>query len=397
MRIFGWVTFISTGDGLGGYYLVSRRLEEGTFSIPLPGTDTEIALKIDLTELGLLLEGIELGRIRRKKFYVPKVPRGFENWVGFRYTCFVIQKTRDYPFFRARDYFSDDYPFFIGRVTHRPGDRVLGEPRRREFWKLAYVLAGHGSHQVGACRLALRPGAVYLVHPEDETAYHLGAEALTVWHALFLPTMVFPELSALGEQAATYQVFNRYYAQPLEQGRRLVLGVNERRPWPLRGQLMALQAEFDARAVHWRLRVRYLLVALLVDLSRQAAVGTMRVEAEEVGRFLVQYLARHYAAPLTLAVLARAAGYTPSHTSRLFHAQVGRPLFDYLLRLRVHAACERLCASHEPVRAIGQAVGFRAPSHFQRAFKALVGASPEIWRRRALPPPALGFTPPPIG
>lgn len=57
----------------GGYYLVSRRLEEGTFSIPLPGTDTEIALKIDLTELGLLLEGIELGRIRRKKFFIPKV------------------------------------------------------------------------------------------------------------------------------------------------------------------------------------------------------------------------------------------------------------------------------------------------------------------------------------
>jgi transposase len=56
----------------GGYFLLSRRLEEGTFTIPVPGAGEEIALKIDMTELGLLLEGIELGRIRRKKNFVPK-------------------------------------------------------------------------------------------------------------------------------------------------------------------------------------------------------------------------------------------------------------------------------------------------------------------------------------
>jgi len=56
----------------GGFYLLSRRLEEGTFSLPMPGTDEEVAVKIDLTELGLLLEGIELGRIRRKKYFVQK-------------------------------------------------------------------------------------------------------------------------------------------------------------------------------------------------------------------------------------------------------------------------------------------------------------------------------------
>ncbi|MBN8215950.1 MAG: helix-turn-helix transcriptional regulator [Spirochaetes bacterium] len=291
--------------------------------------------------------------------------------------------------YRARDFFHESFPFYIRRVTHHPSERLLKEPRRREFWKFAYVLAGHASHQIGACRLTLRPGAVYLVHPEDQTAYLLRNEPLSIWHALFLPTMVFPELSALGEQAATYQAFSRNYAQEIEPGLRRVLVTHDQRPWPIRAQLQSLQAEFDGRALHWRLRVRHLLVALLIDVSRQAAAGVARMEVSEVGNFLRQYLAHHHAEPLTLTGLARAVGYAPSHTSRIFHAQSGRPLFEYLQRLRVQAACALLRSSDRPVRDIGMAVGFRDPSHFQRAFRRLTGASPLSWRRRALPPPDL--------
>lgn len=56
----------------GGYYLLSRRLESGTFSVPIPELGEGVVLEIDAVELSLLMEGIELSRIRRKKVFEPK-------------------------------------------------------------------------------------------------------------------------------------------------------------------------------------------------------------------------------------------------------------------------------------------------------------------------------------
>jgi transposase len=53
------------GDGLAIFY---KRLEAGTFQVP-PGAARDTGLELDATELSLLLSGIDLASVKRRKRY----------------------------------------------------------------------------------------------------------------------------------------------------------------------------------------------------------------------------------------------------------------------------------------------------------------------------------------
>ncbi len=54
----------------GGFVLFYKRLERGQFKVPLIGNDT-MAVEIDATQLAMLLDGIEYGRVRRPPAWAP--------------------------------------------------------------------------------------------------------------------------------------------------------------------------------------------------------------------------------------------------------------------------------------------------------------------------------------
>ena len=61
MKLMWW-----DGDGLG---IFMKRLESGTYQRPVVSVDAKHVL-MDRTELGLLLSGIELSSVKRRKRYV---------------------------------------------------------------------------------------------------------------------------------------------------------------------------------------------------------------------------------------------------------------------------------------------------------------------------------------
>jgi transposase len=53
----------------GGFVIYYKRLERGTFELPaLP--DTAAALELGLSELMMLIEGIELGSVKRRRRFI---------------------------------------------------------------------------------------------------------------------------------------------------------------------------------------------------------------------------------------------------------------------------------------------------------------------------------------
>ncbi len=54
----------------GGFVLLYKRLERGQFKLPHIGQDT-MAVEIDATQLAMLLDGIEFGRVRRPEHWQP--------------------------------------------------------------------------------------------------------------------------------------------------------------------------------------------------------------------------------------------------------------------------------------------------------------------------------------
>jgi AraC-like DNA-binding protein len=97
-------------------------------------------------------------------------------------------------------------------------------------------------------------------------------------------------------------------------------------------------------------------------------------------RRAVGYLHRHYQRPLTRRQIAVAAGISEDYLSRMFHRQYGIGPWEYLNRLRIQRAKERLRSSDESIQTVARRVGFQDRAYFSRTFRKLAGVSPQSFR-----------------
>lgn len=100
----------------------------------------------------------------------------------------------------------------------------------------------------------------------------------------------------------------------------------------------------------------------------------------------VEHIHRHYDEPLRLPALAEMAGLSVYQFDQrirgLFHVTAGQ----YLVKVRIDAACQRLTGSREAIAQIALACGYSDQSAFSRQFKQAVGISPLAYRKK----PAVG-------
>lgn len=87
------------------------------------------------------------------------------------------------------------------------------------------------------------------------------------------------------------------------------------------------------------------------------------------------------AAPLTVSHLARHAGLSPRHFTRLFHQQVGVSPARYVEKIRVDAARRLLESDRAGVAAVAHRCGFGSAETMRRAFLRTLGVAPDHYRR----------------
>jgi AraC-like DNA-binding protein len=93
-----------------------------------------------------------------------------------------------------------------------------------------------------------------------------------------------------------------------------------------------------------------------------------------------QALARYPAAATSLDDLATYIGMSPSHLARVFSRGAGLPVHQYLMRLRLGTALERMSDTSVRMSAIALDAGFSSASHFTNAFHKTFGLTPTQWR-----------------
>ena len=109
------------------------------------------------------------------------------------------------------------------------------------------------------------------------------------------------------------------------------------------------------------------------------------------------FIERHVTEPITLHMLAEAAGYSPWHAARVFKDMTGKTPFEYIRELRLSRAAVRLM--NEETRIIDVALDFVFDSHegFTRAFSRQFGISPRAFSKNKpalklfIPEPARGY------
>jgi AraC-like DNA-binding protein len=106
------------------------------------------------------------------------------------------------------------------------------------------------------------------------------------------------------------------------------------------------------------------------------------------------FIESHFHQPITLHMLAEAAGYSPWHAARIFKAVTGKSPFEYIRTLRLSRAALRL--RDEDVKIVDVAFDFVFDSHegFTRAFSKHFGLSPQQYSK--VKPMVKLFVPKPI-
>ena len=119
---------------------------------------------------------------------------------------------------------------------------------------------------------------------------------------------------------------------------------------------------------------------LLIAALRQCAPRSERKPPLWLER-VKECLRENFSEPPTLSELARAVEIHPTHLARVFrrfeHCTVG----DYLRKVRISYARQRILESSEPLVEIGLAAGFADQTHFTRSFKRITGMTPTEFRR----------------
>lgn len=92
------------------------------------------------------------------------------------------------------------------------------------------------------------------------------------------------------------------------------------------------------------------------------------------------YIQDHLHRDPSLEELAGVANFSAFHFHRIFKAMVGEPVREYVRRLRLESAAVALKLTDRGVTDIAFDAGYETHEAFTRAFKAMFGASPSVFR-----------------
>lgn len=95
----------------------------------------------------------------------------------------------------------------------------------------------------------------------------------------------------------------------------------------------------------------------------------------------------------TLGDLARAAGVSKVHLTRLFHEHFGMPPVEAVRLARLDRAAALLGGTMLPVQDVARAAGFNDPFNFSRTFRARYGCPPSDYRRKVVAGERVPMTP----
>jgi AraC-like DNA-binding protein len=271
-----------------------------------------------------------------------------------------IQRTRSAPWLHRPPTYS--LPAFLtgfGCEVQNKGSYDWPGQKRPEFALWQYTLAGEGRLTYHGTTHVVRPGTAMVLFFPDDNRYWLpeglhwehfylclgGREILPVWKEVAArrgPLLELPASSPSVMRAA----------ELCERG--------------LRGQFTSI---YETSAESYALAM-----ALLQDTAPGGGPA-----AGELAR-AVEFCREHLAEDIGVSDMARAAGYSRYHFTRLFKQAHGLSPNDFLIDLRVSTAARLLRDPRATVKAVAKSCGFADPAYFCKVFRKSIGVSPGVFR-----------------
>jgi AraC-like DNA-binding protein len=265
------------------------------------------------------------------------------------------------------------YSFLLAGFKKCPSDWHRRE-RKHVYYSMWFIAKGSGQIIINGTSFRAEPGKLFVYIPgmvcEKKTdaenplefyyirfSFALAYEEKEQWHLKKGEDVSFP-------LHGVYKISNSpgiiYF---LEQ----ISNLSKRR-----GQMVGIQR---------KILFLELLLAIVQDFRSQKIAGDTTLAIETT----IDYMVNHYNNPMSLTDLAKMAGLSSSHYSRLFKKYVGYSPIDYLTHLRIDRAKELLALSDFRIKEISKSVGYDDELYFSRMFKKIVGITPSQYRNKHKP------------
>lgn len=235
-----------------------------------------------------------------------------------------------------------------------------------EFVLFQYTIRGEGRLRYERSERAATPGTAMLLTFPHDNRYWLPASSKE-WEFIYLC------LNGTGIVALWKELIQRYGALVSlpEESAAVASAVSAYE----RAKDGVIASAFEASRIAYAFSM-----ALAEDLSPHASRSNRPKWFSRVDR----HVRTKFAEPMSVEDIARIAGYSRHHFTRLFEKECGASPLAYLLQIRIGHAAELLKTSALPIREISLRSGFTDANYFSRAFRKYIGISPGDYRRSGM-------------
>ena len=260
-------------------------------------------------------------------------------------------------------------PFYCTEAGHFYGRSRFATARTdKESYLLFYTVAGAGLIEQGAQQVELPAGSALLLNCRTPQSYCTAPGQQSWQH-----TWVHLDGAGVANLAETL----------LPQNRLTPVRVSA---WEMQPLFDTIFAEWDRGTVAAQIETGLTLHRMLALLAARLLAG----DASRSNRALIEqatgYIRAHYAEPLSLDALLAQTPVSKSWFLRLFRQYTGTTPYNFLLSTRITRAKELLVLTDFAVSEIAHQVGFGDESNFSTRFTAMVGQSPQQYRKSAMQP-----------
>ncbi len=250
---------------------------------------------------------------------------------------------------------------------------------RHEFWEIAIVIAGAGTHVTGRRRQRMATGDVFVInnrraHGFQETC---GLSLINILIRGDILPRVARDLRGL---PGFHALFSDDSAAPFGAHVRLsAADLGQVEDWANR-----LEEETHRKAMGGYLLAEAYLTLIIGVLSRRR--GARSPDEPEsrasIGRVL-SWIEKNLAHTIRVTDLARQAGMSERNFFRAFRDTMGSSPMAHLERARMHRAAELLRAgrSRSRIGEVAAACGYDDSNHFSRVFRRAHGVPPRDFPR----------------
>lgn len=264
-------------------------------------------------------------------------------------------------------------------MTHTSDDYNEGVRCQREFWKIIYVISGHGKKIINDRKYPMSPGSLFVIHPDDVTTFQIESAEIDIYNIVFMPGLIREGLRELKNDFGFFAIFgNDFQSSPELRERLYVLDSSKE----IGSLVRKMDREYRQKASNYRNMIKLYLQALLIDISRLSTMQARRGRKESIVQYIDHIIHTQYHETFHFDFLAAQIGLNKTYISRLYSSSTGKTITETLQRHRCECAKDMLQSSAKSISEICYACGFNDLSYFYRLFKATFGMNPGQYRKK---------------